>query len=130
MLRTRLVYEGTRLDLSDQANAPWWLMSSGDEAAIKALHRDARPPRLAGRRAEDDGRHRVAPVARPLGHDHRQRLGHDRRAASSRALYPASAIAGTTTLSLGSQTISRAWPLAADSAGQLPAAGRRRRRCG
>src|SRR3546814_6754021 len=36
-LRTRLVYEGTRLDISDSSKAPWWLMSSNDEAAIKAL---------------------------------------------------------------------------------------------
>ena len=37
MLRTRLVYEGTRLDLSDQDKAPWWLMSSADEGSIKAV---------------------------------------------------------------------------------------------
>ena len=37
VLRTRLVYEGTRLDLADDGSAPWWLMSSGDEGAIKAL---------------------------------------------------------------------------------------------
>ncbi len=36
-LRKRLVYEGTRLDLADQTRAPWWMMVSGDEMAIKAL---------------------------------------------------------------------------------------------
>src|SRR3546814_20492241 len=36
-LRKRLVYEGTRLDLVDDARAPWWMMTSGDEMAIKAL---------------------------------------------------------------------------------------------
>ncbi|WP_163468007.1 hypothetical protein, partial [Klebsiella michiganensis] len=37
VLRTRLVYEGTRVDLSDKGRMAWWLMSSDDEAAIKAL---------------------------------------------------------------------------------------------
>jgi alpha-2-macroglobulin len=36
-LRSRIVYEGTRLDLTDKANAPWWMMVSDDEMAIKAL---------------------------------------------------------------------------------------------
>ncbi len=36
-LRSRIVYEGTRLDLTDRANAPWWMMVSGDEMALKAL---------------------------------------------------------------------------------------------
>src|SRR3546814_18049604 len=43
-LRTRLVYEGTRLDISDSSKAPWWLMSSNDEAAIKALIATLRRP--------------------------------------------------------------------------------------
>src|SRR3546814_5983502 len=46
-LRKRLVYEGTRLDLVDDARAPWWMMASGDEMAIKTL--DAVP----GRRSEE-----------------------------------------------------------------------------
>src|SRR3546814_5873661 len=36
-LRKLLVYEGTRLDLVDDAKAPWWMMMSGDEMAIKTL---------------------------------------------------------------------------------------------
>src|SRR3546814_2140935 len=36
-LRKRLVYEGPRLDLVDDAKAPWWMMMSGDEMAIKTL---------------------------------------------------------------------------------------------
>ncbi|MFM5918314.1 MAG: MG2 domain-containing protein, partial [Novosphingobium sp.] len=36
-LRKRIVYEGTRFDLSDKNNAPWWMMVSGDEMALKAL---------------------------------------------------------------------------------------------
>ena len=36
-LRGRILYEGTRLDLTDRANAPWWMMVSDDEMALKAL---------------------------------------------------------------------------------------------
>lgn len=36
-LRSRIVYEGTRLDLTDRRNAPWWMMESDDDMAIKAL---------------------------------------------------------------------------------------------
>ena len=36
-LRSRIVYEGTRLDLTDRTNAPWWMMVSDDEMALKAL---------------------------------------------------------------------------------------------
>ncbi|HMI18831.1 MAG TPA: MG2 domain-containing protein [Sphingomonas sp.] len=36
-LRSRIVYEGTRLDLTDNRNAPWWMMVSDDEMALKAL---------------------------------------------------------------------------------------------
>ena len=75
VLRSRFVYEGTRVDLSDANNAPWWLMSSGDESAIKALVQRDRPARVAGRDAQADGRRRDAPEPRALGHDHRQRLG-------------------------------------------------------
>jgi hypothetical protein len=36
-LRSRIVYEGTRLDLTDRTNAPWWMMVSDDEMALKVL---------------------------------------------------------------------------------------------
>jgi uncharacterized protein YfaS (alpha-2-macroglobulin family) len=36
-LRSRIVYEGARLDLTDRAGAPWWMMVSDDEMALKAL---------------------------------------------------------------------------------------------
>jgi uncharacterized protein YfaS (alpha-2-macroglobulin family) len=36
-LRGRIVYEGTRLDLTDGGVAPWWMMVSGDEMSLKAL---------------------------------------------------------------------------------------------
>ena len=76
-------------------------------------HRDARPARLERRSGQDDGRRRVPPGPRALGHDHRQRLGHDRGEEVRRAL-SGGAITGTTMLSLGNQTISRAWPLVGD----------------
>ena len=111
VLRTRLVYEGTRLDLSDQGSAAWWLMSSGDEAAIKAVLA------VLGRPGwQDDGPRMMAGVAL------RQQRGHwDTTTANAwgtiaarkfASVYPASAIAGVTTATLGANTISRAWPLA------------------
>jgi uncharacterized protein YfaS (alpha-2-macroglobulin family) len=36
-LRGRIAYEGSRFDFTDSANAPWWMMSSGDETANRAL---------------------------------------------------------------------------------------------
>lgn len=36
-LRSRIVYEGTRLDLQDRQLAPWWMMVSDDEMALKAV---------------------------------------------------------------------------------------------
>ncbi|HVI98134.1 MAG TPA: MG2 domain-containing protein [Sphingomonas sp.] len=113
VLRTRLVYEGTRLDLSDSSKAPWWLMSSNDEAAIKALIATLGRPGW-----QDDGAKMMVGVA--------QRQLHGRwDTTTSNAwgsiavrkfadLYPATAIAGTTTLTLGSRSVSRAWPLAND----------------
>ncbi|MBN8809300.1 MAG: alpha-2-macroglobulin [Sphingomonas sp.] len=112
-LRKRLVYEGTELQLSDGDKAAWWLMSSEDEAAIKAV---------------------VATLGRPGWNDEaakmmvgvalRQRRGHwDTTTANAwgavaarkfGGLYPASAITGPTTLSLGQQSVTRMWPLAAD----------------
>ena len=112
VLRTRLVFEGTRLDLSDSADQPWWMMSSGDEAAIRALLA------ILGRPGwQDDGPRMMVGVA------FRQARGHwDTTTANAwgtlaakrfERLYPAQAIAGVTTASLGTRTISRAWPLAA-----------------
>src|SRR6202012_4569017 len=37
VLRSRIVFEGTRLDLVDRQTAPWWMMVSDDEMAVKAL---------------------------------------------------------------------------------------------
>lgn len=114
VLRSRLVYEGTRLDLSDAANAPWWLMSSADEAAIKALLVTLGRPGW-----QDDAAKMMAGVAS------RQSRGHwDTTTANAwgavavrkfAGLYPAQAIVGTTTLQLGGTNVSRAWPLAPDA---------------
>ncbi len=114
VLRRRLVYEGTRLDLADRDNAPWWMMVSSDEMAIRAL--DA----VLGRKGwESDVPKMMVGVAS------RQMRGHwdttpanawgaivARRFAS---LYPASAIAGTTSVSLGSATRTMRWPAPADA---------------
>ena len=111
VLRSRLVYEGTRLDLSDASSAPWWLMASGDEAAIKALLV------TLGRPGWQDEAAKMM-----VGVSLRQSRGHwDTTTANAwgavavrkfAGLYPAQAIAGTTTLQLGSARVSRAWPLA------------------
>lgn len=110
VLRTRLVYEGTRIDLSDKGNMPWWLMSSDDEAAIKVL--------LAtlGRPGWQDEAPRLM-----VGIGARQRRGHwDTTTANAwgtvtaskfMGLYPAEAIAGITTASFGPAMQTRSWPL-------------------
>ena len=113
VLRTRLVYEGTRLDLSDSSTASWWLMSSGDEAAIKVLIATLGRPGW-----QDDTPKMMVGVAL------RQERGHwDTTTANAwgtiavskfAGLYPAQAIQGTTLLALGSGSVSRSWPLAVD----------------
>ena len=110
-LRARLVYEGTRLDLTDNGQQAWWLMSSGDEASIKALL-----VTLGRAGWQDEGPKMMVGVSL------RQLRGHwDTTTANAwgalaarkfARLYPAQAIAGTTSLMLGSLTGSRAWPLA------------------
>lgn len=107
-LRGRIVYEGTRLDLVDGKVAPWWMMVSDDEMALKAL---------------------LAAIGRPgwaadaprmmIGVGLRQQRGHwDTTPANAwgslavrrfEAAYP-SAAAGTTTGRLGSETQTRMWP--------------------
>ncbi|MCW3835153.1 alpha-2-macroglobulin [Sphingomonas canadensis] len=111
ILRTRLVYEGTRIDLGDKGNSPWWLMSSDDEAAIKlALATLGRPA------WQNDAAKLMTGVAA------RQWRGRwDTTTANAwgtvmarkfMALYPAQAIAGVTTATLGTQTLSFTWPVA------------------
>lgn len=114
-LRKRLVYEGTRLDLVDDAKAPWWMMTSGDEMAIKALEA------VLGRKGwEEDAGKMMVGVAQ------RQRRGHwDTTPANAwgaiavrrfAELYPASAITGVTRIALGGGSAAQTWPLPADAA--------------
>jgi alpha-2-macroglobulin len=116
-LRGRIVYEGTRLDLVDRKVAPWWMMVSGDEMALKAL---------------------LAVIGRPgwaadaprmmIGVGLRQQRGHwDTTPANAwgtvavkrfEAAYPRAA-AGTSSARLEAQVLSRLWPRA--QAGGRPA---------
>jgi uncharacterized protein YfaS (alpha-2-macroglobulin family) len=109
-LRRRFVYEGVRVDLTDQAKAPWWLMQSADEGALKALLA------IVGRPGwQDDGPRLMVGVAQ------RQLRGRwDTTTANAwgtlavarfARTYPATAIAGTTTLALGGRQIAKSWPL-------------------
>lgn len=114
MLRRRLVFEGSRLDLADQANAPWWMMTSGDEMALKALLAVLGRPGWS-----EDGPKMMVGVAL------RQSRGHwDTTPANAwgviaarrfATLYPASAITGTTSASLEGQSLTQSWPMLATS---------------
>jgi uncharacterized protein YfaS (alpha-2-macroglobulin family) len=112
VLRTRLVYEGTRLDLSDDSQ-PWWLMQSNDSAAIKALIATLGRPGWQ----DDAPRMMVGVAQRQLHGRWDTTISNAWGAIAVRKfaqLYPATAITGTTTLTLGPRSISRAWPLADD----------------
>jgi uncharacterized protein YfaS (alpha-2-macroglobulin family) len=107
-LRGRIVYEGTRLDLVDRKVAPWWMMVSDDEMALKAL---------------------LAVIGRPgwaadaprmmIGVGLRQQRGHwDTTPANAwgtvavsrfEAAYPGAA-AGTSSVRLEGETQTRLWP--------------------
>ncbi|WP_443018949.1 alpha-2-macroglobulin family protein [Sphingomonas sp.] len=114
VLRTRLAYEGTRLDLTDSANASWWLMSSADEAAIKAViavtgrpgWEDDAPRMMAGAGFRQARGHWDTTTANAWGTIAARRFGE---------VYPASAIAGITTASLGPASRTANWPLAPQS---------------
>ena len=119
VLRTRLVYEGSRLDLSDSAASPWWLMSTGDEVAIRTLDAIMGSPGW-----QDDVPRMIVGVAL------RQRRGHwdstpanawgtiaARRFAS---LYRPDAISGTTTMSLAGAVRAAKWPNGGTSLSSLP----------
>ncbi len=115
VMRQRVVYEGSRLDLTDKENAPWWMMSSGDEMANKAFLAVLARPGWASEEAR-----------MMVGIALRQSRGHwdtttanawgtiaARRFASR---YPATAVIGTTSASLGAQTVTQNWPKASDAA--------------
>ncbi len=109
VLRTRLVYEGSRLDLTDVGAAPWWMMTSGDEMAIRALLV------VLGRPGWQDEVPRMM-----VGVALRQRQGHwDTTPANAwgtiaarrfAGLYPPGDVAGTTTVQLGGTTRTASWP--------------------
>jgi alpha-2-macroglobulin len=111
VLRQRLVYEGSRLDLTDKDSASWWMMTSGDEMAIKALIA------VMGRPGWSEEEPKMM-----IGVALRQQRGHwDTTPANAwgtiaakkfATRYPASAISGMTTVSLGAQTLSQGWPMA------------------
>ncbi len=108
-LRTRIVYEGSRIDLVDNNAAPWWLMSTGDEVAIRVLGA------ILGRPGWQDETARMM-----VGVALRQRRGHwDATTANAwgtvvarrfAALYPPGAVTGMTSLRLAGASRSVAWP--------------------
>ncbi len=113
-LRQRIVYEGSRLDLADKANAPWWMMVSTDEMAIKALNavlgrpgwgEDA-PKMMIGAALRQSRGHWDTTPANAWGTIVARRFA---------GLYPASAITGVTTVSLAGESRSQSWPMARDA---------------
>ncbi len=114
-LRKRIVYEGSRMDITDASKAPWWMMVSSDEMAVKAL--DA----VIGQAGWNDDTPKMM-----VGVAMRQRRGHwDTTPANAwgsvlarrfAALYPASAVQGTTTASLGGETRQQSWPMSSAAA--------------
>jgi uncharacterized protein YfaS (alpha-2-macroglobulin family) len=114
-LRRRMVYEGTRLDLIDDANAPWWMMVSSDEMAIKALDAVLGQPSWKA----DDGRLMT-------GIAQRQQRGRWNSTPANAwgaivvrrfaQLYPAQAITGVSTATLRSNSASQSWPLPQNAA--------------
>jgi alpha-2-macroglobulin len=114
LLRQRIVYEGSRLDLTDKSEAAWWMMSSGDEMAIRALLA------VLGRPGWNDEEAKMM-----IGVALRQQRGHwDTTTANAwgaiaarkfAARYPATAVSGLTTASLAGQSVTRNWPQASDA---------------
>jgi uncharacterized protein YfaS (alpha-2-macroglobulin family) len=108
-LRKRIAYEGSRFDFTDSGNAPWWMMSSGDEMANRAL------ALLIGRPGWQDDVPRLMVGAALL-----QQRGHwDTTTANAwgmvaarrfTALYPPAAISGTTTATFSGLTRTARWP--------------------
>lgn len=113
-LRARLAYEGTRLDLTDQTTSAWWLMQSGDETAAKAAllaigrpgWQDEAPRMMVGVAARQRRGHWDTTTANAWGAVAVRRFAQ---------VYPAQAIAGTTTLSLAGRAIAKSWPLALEA---------------
>ncbi|HEY1604286.1 MAG TPA: MG2 domain-containing protein [Allosphingosinicella sp.] len=119
-LRSRIVYEGSRLDIQDWQLAPWWMMVSDDEMALKAVLA------VTGRRGWEQDVPRMM-----IGAALRQRRGHwDTTPANAwgaiavrrfNAAYPA-ASTGLTTARLGGLVLTSQMPQAAPIRFPLPAA--------
>jgi len=109
-LRQRLVYEGTRIDVSDKGNNPWWLMGSDDTASIKMLIATLGRPGWQN----DSGKMMIGVGARQVrGHWDTTTANAWGTVAARKfmAMYPAEAITGITTASLNGLSFSRPWPL-------------------
>jgi len=114
-LRARLVYAGSRVDLTDGANEPWYIMSSHDEAAIKALTyalgragwNDDVPKLMVGVALRQQRGHWDTTPANAWGVVAAQRFA---------KLYPANAITGVTTVALGNARASQSWPMSPGAA--------------
>jgi uncharacterized protein YfaS (alpha-2-macroglobulin family) len=119
-LRGRIVFEGTRLDLVDRNVAPWWMMVSDDEMALKAVLA------VTGRRGWEQDAPKMM-----IGVSLRQRRGHwDTTPANAwgtiaarrfGAAYPA-ASSGVTTMRLGSLVLTSTLPQGAPIRFPLPSA--------
>jgi uncharacterized protein YfaS (alpha-2-macroglobulin family) len=119
-LRGRIVYEGTRLDLVDRNLAPWWMMVSDDEMAVKALLA------VLGRPGWDQDAPKMM-----IGLALRQSRGHwDTTPANAwgtvavhrfASTYPGKPT-GVTTVQLAGQSLSATWPSPAPLRFGLPAA--------
>jgi len=115
VLRTRLVYEGSRVDLVDAGNAPWWMMVNTDESVLRALlavlgrpgWENEVPKMMVGAALRQQRGHWDTTPANAWGSVTARRFG---------GIYPASAIQGVTLARFGSLSQQRGWPQAADAA--------------
>ena len=111
-LRQRIVYEGSRIDLTDASNMPWWMMVSYDETVLKALNailgrpgwQNEGPKLMVGMAGRQVRGHWDTTPANAWGTIAARRFA---------SLYPASAITGTTTLTLGGASRTQGWPMTA-----------------
>jgi hypothetical protein len=119
-LRGRIVFEGTRLDLTDVKASPWWMMVSGDEMALRALvavigrpgwNQDA-PRMMVGAALRQQRGHWDTTPANAWGTIATRRFA---------ALYLGAPV-GVTTMHFGPQVESREWPRPAPVQFPLPAA--------
>ena len=109
-LRQRIVYEGSRVDLTDATNLPWWMMVSIDETALKALNailgrpgwQNEGPKMMVGAALRQLRGHWDTTPANAWGAIVARRFA---------TLYPATAVTGTTNVTLGPVSRSQGWPM-------------------